>query len=315
MKTKLVSVLIPVYNVEQYVETAIKSIIDQTYTNLEIIVIDDGSTDNTYQIVDEIAKSDARIKLFRNEQNLKIVKTLNRALSYATGEYIARMDGDDFSMSDRIEKKVGFLENNLQYDLVGSSVTGIDKEGTILNKTTHYANEELLFKSIKYTTPISHIWVARKQLYDQLNGYRDIPGCEDYDFLLRMTTLGFRYTNLEEYFGYHVRLGRDGNTISDLGLKLRKMHNYVFKLYLERSKKGCDSFSNKNLLSATYTSDFFERLHALSSQYLHKAIIARSYRRKSGCLVFMLCSLISPYQIQYLFQRTRYRLLVKSYTK
>ncbi len=90
---KIVSVLIPV---EKYVKEAIQSIQNQTYKNLEIVVVDDGSIDNTYKIVEELAKEDNRIKLYKNKQNLKIV-------NYAKGEYILRMDGDDISTPDRIE--------------------------------------------------------------------------------------------------------------------------------------------------------------------------------------------------------------------
>ena len=124
MSDKLVSVIIPVYNVEKFAEQAIVSIIKQTYKHLEIIVIDDGSSDNTYKIVADLATQDSRIRLYKNERNLKIVKTLNRALSLAQGEYIARMDGDDISALDRIEKQVAFLESNPDYDLVGCNFNG-----------------------------------------------------------------------------------------------------------------------------------------------------------------------------------------------
>lgn len=99
-----VSVLIPVFNVEKYIKDSVQSIRNQTYKNIEIIVIDDGSTDDTFGVVAKIAESDKRIKLFKNEKNIGIVKTLNRALELSTGEYIARMDGDDISELDRIEK-------------------------------------------------------------------------------------------------------------------------------------------------------------------------------------------------------------------
>jgi len=144
-----VSVIIPVYNVEQFVLEAIQSIQNQTYKNLEIIVIDDGSVDDTYKIVEKLAKDDNRIKLYRNEKNLKIVKTLNRALTIAKGEYIARMDGDDISAPDRIEKKVKFLELNNDYDLVGCSMVAIDIEGNKIGQTIHYSNQKVLQKNIK----------------------------------------------------------------------------------------------------------------------------------------------------------------------
>ena len=132
MSNSLVSVIIPVYNVEKYVKEAIKSIQNQTYENLEIIVIYDGSIDDTYNIVEKLAKEDNRIKLYKNEKNLKIVKTLNRALSLANGEYISRMDGDDISAPDRIEKKVKFLEENKEFDLVGCQVEVVNENDTFL---------------------------------------------------------------------------------------------------------------------------------------------------------------------------------------
>ena len=94
----LVSVIIPCYNAEKYVESAIRSIMNQTYKNLEIIITDDCSTDDTLEILQKLAKEDSRIKLYKNETNLKIVKTLNNMISQANGKYIARMDADDISL-------------------------------------------------------------------------------------------------------------------------------------------------------------------------------------------------------------------------
>ncbi len=105
MENYLISVIIPVYNVQSFVEEAILSICNQTYRNLEIIVVDDCSTDETYTIVENLVKKDSRIKLFRNRKNSKIVKTLNFALEQANGEFIARMDGDDISSLLRLEKQ------------------------------------------------------------------------------------------------------------------------------------------------------------------------------------------------------------------
>ncbi|WFT52817.1 glycosyltransferase family 2 protein [Acinetobacter baumannii] len=105
----LISVLIPVYNVEAFVKEAVSSICNQTYKNIEIIVVDDCSTDNTYNIVAELAIIDPRIRLYKNDKNSKIVKTLNFALEQAKGEFIARMDGDDISTPERLEKQLEFL--------------------------------------------------------------------------------------------------------------------------------------------------------------------------------------------------------------
>ncbi len=315
MPNKLVSVIIPIYNVAYYVKEAIQSIQNQTYKNLEIIIIDDGSSDKTYTIVEELARNDERIKLYKNEKNLKIVKTLNRALSLSNGEYIARMDGDDISALDRIEKKVKFLEENKEFDLVGCSMKAIDTDGKQIGQTVHYSNQNLLIESLKYVTPVSHIWVARKSLYEKLNGYREISGVEDYDFLLRMTSAGLKYTNLEDYFGYFVRLGRVGNTISSFGIRQRKMHSYVFKLYEERLKNQKDSFSEEDLKSYIQTNNFLEKIHSFSSISLYKAIEAKGKKEYLKMLVYLLASLVSPYQISYLIDRLKYRNIIRKYKK
>lgn len=315
MQNKLVSVIIPIYNVEKYVKKAIESIQNQTYKNLEIIVIDDGSVDDTYKMVEKLAKDDNRIKLYKNQKNLKIVKTLNRALSLSSGEYIARMDGDDISALDRIEKKVRFLEENKEFDLVGCSMKAIDIEGNNIGQTIHFSNQNLLLKNLKYITPVSHIWVARKSLYAKLKGYREISGVEDFDFLLRMTTSGFKYTNLEDYFGYFVRLGRIGNTISSFGIRQRKMHSYVFKLYEERVKNNQDSFSEENLKKYIKTSDILEKIHSFTSKSLYKAIESKGNKQYLKMFIFLLGSLISPYQISYLIGRMKYRNIIRKYKK
>lgn len=313
MHDKLVSVIIPVYNVEKYVKDAVESIQNQSYKNLEIIIIDDGSTDHTYDIVNKLAKQDNRIKLYRNEKNLNIVKTLNFGLSVANGEYIARMDGDDISAVDRIEKKVKFLEENKDFDLVGCSVMAINDRGSVIGQTIYYSNQKILLKNLKYVTPVCHIWVARKKLYDTLGGYREVPGVEDYDFLLRMTSFGLKYTNLEDYFGYFVRIGRSGNTISRYGVRQRKMHAYVFRLYKERLKYKKDSFSDDNLKKYIKTSNILEKIHSFSSKSLYKAIEAKGGGKYFKMFVYLIVSLSSPYQISYLINRLKYRNIIRKY--
>lgn len=120
MNQPLVSVLIPCYNVEKYVVEAISSISNQTYKNLEIIAINDCSTDNTGDLLLQLAKQDSRIKIVNNEENLKLIRTLNKGITICNGDYIARMDADDISLPTRIEKEVGFLEKNKDHDIVST---------------------------------------------------------------------------------------------------------------------------------------------------------------------------------------------------
>jgi glycosyltransferase involved in cell wall biosynthesis len=120
MDKPLVSVLIPCYNVEIYVEESVNSILNQTYTNMEIITINDCSTDNTGNILEQLAQKDKRIKVVHNPQNLKLIETLNKGIELANGEYIARMDADDISLPTRIEKEVNFLKANKDHDIVST---------------------------------------------------------------------------------------------------------------------------------------------------------------------------------------------------
>src|SRR5436190_1597301 len=117
----LVTVLLPCYNGELYIEEAVRSMMNQTYSNLEILIIDDFSSDNSNSILTRLATEDKRIRLVRNESNLKLIKTLNKGLGLATGIYIARMDADDISLPERIEKQMNFMLANPDMDLCGTN--------------------------------------------------------------------------------------------------------------------------------------------------------------------------------------------------
>ena len=122
MEKYRISVLMGIFNCETTLEEAIDSIKKQTYTNWELILCDDGSTDRTYEKAKDIAESDSRIILLRNEKNEGLNKTLNRCLAASCGEYIARMDGDDESLPERFQKQISFLEIHPEYALVRTAI-------------------------------------------------------------------------------------------------------------------------------------------------------------------------------------------------
>lgn len=183
----LVSVIIPCYNAEKYVESAIRSIMNQTYKNLEIIITDDCSTDDTLEILQKLAKEDSRIKLYKNETNLKIVKTLNNMISQANGKYIARMDADDISLPERIEKQVAFLEQNINFSFCGTNACHIDENGKIVDKSvlpeTYEDNKFFLkfYSTFYHPTVMIRSDVYKKNLYDQEFLY-----AEDYELWIRL---------------------------------------------------------------------------------------------------------------------------------
>lgn len=307
----LVSVLIPVYNVEKYVEVAIRSIIDQTYKNIEIIIIDDCSTDLTYEICRRLSIADQRIRLYKNDVNCKISFTLNRALEYANGELIARMDGDDISELDRIEKKVDFLKNNPLFDLVGCSVIAINSKDKIVGSTTHYSDFEFLKRTLRYVSPCSHIWISRRNVYEKLKGYRNISGAEDYDFLLRAITSGFRLSNLQDYFGYKVRLARAGNTAQTIGARQRLLQRYVLGMYFQRVHTGTDSFSEEAMELAMRQSYFSQKLYDYSNVFLMRSIQSSGLNMLPKKIIFLFLSLCSPIQAKYIIARIKYKLICR----
>ncbi|HQD08740.1 MAG TPA: glycosyltransferase [Flavihumibacter sp.] len=128
----LISVVMPAYNAAQYILESIESVLSQSYRHFELLVIDDGSTDNTADIIRSV--NDDRIKLVANDQNHGIIFTLNRGIALANGKYIARLDSDDLAMPTRFEKQVRFMEENPKAGACGTYFKVIDKEGKTLQQ-------------------------------------------------------------------------------------------------------------------------------------------------------------------------------------
>ncbi|HHD0685802.1 TPA: glycosyltransferase family 2 protein [Citrobacter freundii] len=117
-QSPIVSVLLPVYNCELYIGEAIESILKQTFEDFELIIINDASNDNTDTIIKNFL-SDPRVRYYKNEENLQLIRTLNKGLNYCNGKYIARMDADDIALPSRLQEQVSFLDNETDYVLVG----------------------------------------------------------------------------------------------------------------------------------------------------------------------------------------------------
>ena len=125
-----VSIIMGIYNCDQTLSEALDSITSQTFRDWQLIMCDDGSTDNTYPIAEEYAKKhDEKVILLKNNENIGLNKTLNRCLEKANGDYIARMDGDDISLPTRLEKEVDFLDNNPAYAIVSTPMILFDENG------------------------------------------------------------------------------------------------------------------------------------------------------------------------------------------
>ena len=189
----MISVIMSTYRENsEYVYQSICSILAQTYADFEIIiVIDDPDNERILSVVRQLASEDSRITVVRNERNLGLPMSLNKALSLAKGDYIARMDADDISHPRRFELQMHYMmQNNL--DLVGTCKRCIDEAGTLIpeSNSRHYSPDAVM-RRLRVDDCIPHAtWFAKKSVYDRVGAYRNMPRCEDYDFLLRAHALG-----------------------------------------------------------------------------------------------------------------------------
>ena len=198
-KTPLISVLMPAYNAEKYIGIAIESILSQAFKDFELIIIDDCSKDSSYLIAEKYFKEDDRIVLLKNCENLKLSLTLNRGIKIARGKYIARMDADDFSYSDRLEKQYNFLEMNPGVGIVGGTMEVCDSKLNFKAYRRYNLDDENIRKNIFKYSPFSHpLVMIRKEIFDEIGLYDTATNpAEDYDLWLRIGKC-CKFANLED---------------------------------------------------------------------------------------------------------------------
>ncbi|GFI41084.1 O-antigen biosynthesis glycosyltransferase WbnJ [Thomasclavelia cocleata] len=197
----LVSVIMSTYKEEEiFLRQAIESILDQTYKDFEyIIILDNPDNDLHIKIIEEYTNIDKRIKFYINKKNIGLTASLNKGLGLAKGIYICRMDADDISISNRIENQKKYLEEN-KYDLIGGISQMIDENGESIYSIKKVPTDiNKIKKALRYNQIISHpTWFGKKEVFDKLNGYRNMPLCEDYDFTLRAVLNGYKISNINE---------------------------------------------------------------------------------------------------------------------
>lgn len=204
----LISVILPLYNEPEILaKQAIDSILTQTYSKLEIILLlDNPDNDILKNILSEYGKKDKRIIVAINEKNKGLPETLNKGIDIATGDFIARMDGDDISTADRLEKQLAYMQTHPQTDLLGSDAFAINEEGKLIGEyhklATDYS-QKMMLRHISINL-IHPTWFGKSKLFKQCK-YRNFTHCEDYDFMIRAYALGYHFHNLREKL-FYVRI-------------------------------------------------------------------------------------------------------------
>ena len=199
MDIPLVTVLMPVYNGEKFLVEAVESIISQTYTNIEFIIIDDGSTDGTAVILARCQGQDERINII-SQSNQGLVASLNRGLEAARGKYLARMDADDVSSPNRIRQQVDYLERNPESVLLGSAYELIDEDGNFIRMDRHPSHDTEIRWQMLFHNSFAHSAVMLR--VDTLRKYNfkydpEIVQAEDYELWSRLIQYG-RCGNLDQ---------------------------------------------------------------------------------------------------------------------
>ena len=194
-----VTIISGIYNCADTLDEAVESILAQTYQDWKWVLCDDGSTDDTYRKAQTYAGQYDNIIVIRNDRNRGLNYTLNHCLQYADTEYVARMDGDDISLPDRLEKEVRFLDEHPEYAFVSTGMYYFDEKGIFMQRIPQEHPDPRDFPKC---TPFCHApCMVRKRAYDAVSGYTEsekLLRMEDYHLWIKMYTKGLKGYNIQE---------------------------------------------------------------------------------------------------------------------
>lgn len=198
-----------VYNNESYLKKAIESVLSQSFKNFEFLIVNDASTDNSFNIIESFAKNDKRIKVINNIKKIGLTKSLNRALRQAQGEYIARMDGDDICFPERLARQFTFMEKNQNIGFCGTAPILIDKNDKKIGKKIHpVKNKDIRRVVLSYCPFIHSTLMFRRQILEKVGLYNEaFIFAQDYELILRLMSK-YKAANLKEPLLYY-RVGEE----------------------------------------------------------------------------------------------------------
>lgn len=273
----LVSILMPIYNSEKYLQKCLNSILSQTHVNLEIICVDDCSTDGSAKILKKAAKRDKRIVTIRNKTNLGIARSLNKAIAVSKGKYLARMDSDDVSLKRRIEVQLRFMENNHDVDVLGSSSYSLTKYGYFSKNMTFSSDAELKVQML-FENPFIHptVMFRAHSLRNFGNIYDENEKAEDYK-LWTVLANNLQFANIPEpLIWYRVNDMSYSHTSSSAQTKsfLRERMNYC-----DKSGLNIDQNLHRLIIERTpnLSSDLLEKLLSYLSELSSQNISKKSF--------------------------------------
>jgi glycosyltransferase involved in cell wall biosynthesis len=204
-----ISILMPAYNREKFIAESIRSVLAQSFTDYELILIDDGSSDKTIEVASKF-KSDPRVRIVKNEKNLGIPRTRNKALGLARGKYIAPLDSDDIWLDkEKLRKQVEFLDQNPDYAMLGGGIMHIGLDSKPIKKVLFPIYDSLIRNIALQFNPFAQSTLLyRKAAALACGGYStEYKICDDYDLWLKIGTK-FKFTNIPQVLsGYRIHGG------------------------------------------------------------------------------------------------------------
>lgn len=244
-----VSVLTAVYNRATYIVEAVESILNQTFEEFEFIIVDDGSTDGSTKIVQQLAKKDPRINLIIQD-NAGIGAATNRALAASTGRYVAIMDSDDIALPHRLATQKTYLDEHSDIAAVGSQWLMIDTAGRLVGLDTHPTNPAIV-ETLMYGYYALHhpTTMMRREAIEAVGGYKEDRSrlAIDYDLFMRMQLAGFRMVNLPQVL-YQWRLNPAGATLGRRVIQTRwtcRVRNKGFRTIQRQNPKKAESIARE----------------------------------------------------------------------
>ncbi|MFC1566571.1 glycosyltransferase family 2 protein [bacterium] len=195
-----ISVIMSVLNEEKYLVESIESILNQTFSDFEFIIIDDGSKDSTAEIIKRYAAKDSRITCIHHAKPKGLAVSLNEGIKVSKGEYIARMDGDDVSLRTRFEKQINFLQKHKDYGLAGTFYNDIDEHGMQLARKQNPEKWDDIKKAMFFYNPIAHpTSMIRKSVFNEVGLYNEtFQTSQDYELFSRIFRK-YKMYNVPEY--------------------------------------------------------------------------------------------------------------------
>lgn len=299
---KLVSILMPAYNAEKFINQAIESILNQTYPYFELLIADDASKDKTKKIIESY--NDQRIKTFHNNENLGYLRTFNKLIEFTKGDFITFQDADDYARTDRIELLLKQFENDEELGCCGSNFTFVTETGELEKSSSYPLNYEDILKYFSEEMPFCGSAVMiKREVYKKVGGYNlffDRVGEEDHYWLYLICSY-FKAANIPDclYFYRHNMMSVSRHITSPIRLHIKQIINHIKE---QRSKTGTDDLEQNNIKAINAFMEKILKPYENDNSMLNYVLAKRYYyegRKKDALAEIRLAILKKPFRLNY----------------